>query len=63
MPGLLVRDSDTITEEIDEFALDVRVIVTASPTANTGDCPTDDGCGDTCVDGASACDSFIGDPS
>ncbi|ADP84915.1 FxLD family lanthipeptide [Frankia sp. AgB1.9] len=40
----------------DEFTLDVRVILSArSPLS--GDCPTNDGCGETCKDGASACQS------
>ncbi|MGP4115292.1 FxLD family lanthipeptide [Streptomyces sp. 4N509B] len=47
----------------DEFTLDVRIVVSTSPRAGTGDCPTDDDCGNTCQDGASACDSFIDDPA
>lgn len=43
----------------DEFTLDVRIVVAAGPN----ECPTDDGCGQTCEDGASACDSFIDDPA
>ncbi|SOD67784.1 FxLD family lantipeptide [Streptomyces zhaozhouensis] len=50
-------------EEFDDFTLDVRVVVATRPHGNTNDCPTDDGCGDTCQDGASACDSFIDDPA
>ncbi|MEU5425588.1 FxLD family lanthipeptide [Streptomyces olivoreticuli] len=63
MPDLLVPETDTKTDDIDDFALDVRVLVTTRPSANTNDCPTDDGCGNTCENGASACDSFVGDPS
>jgi FxLD family lantipeptide len=45
----------------DEFVLDVRVVVAFGPVM--GDCPTDDGCGNTCEDDASACNSFADDPS
>ncbi|MEV0681712.1 FxLD family lanthipeptide [Actinosynnema sp. NPDC050436] len=46
--------------EVDEFALDVRVFVTHGPMA--GDCPTDDGCGNTCANDASACASDADSP-
>jgi len=40
----------------DEFTLDVRVVLShRSPMG--GDCPTNDGCGETCKDDASACQS------
>jgi FxLD family lantipeptide len=42
--------------EADDFALDVRVLVSYAP-ASRGDCPTDDGCGVTCATSASACSS------
>ncbi|MBB5156085.1 FxLD family lanthipeptide [Saccharopolyspora phatthalungensis] len=45
----------------DEFALDVRLFVAYGPVM--GDCPTDDGCGNTCEGEASACNSFADDPS
>ncbi|MBE1579529.1 FxLD family lantipeptide [Amycolatopsis marina] len=45
----------------DEFALDVRVVVAYAPVM--GDCPTDDGCGNTCAGNDSACNSFADDPS
>lgn len=45
----------------DEFALDVRVIVAYGPVM--GDCPTDDGCGNTCSGSDSSCNSFADDPS
>ncbi|MFD5781758.1 FxLD family lanthipeptide [Streptomyces sp. NPDC126933] len=48
--------------EFDDFTLDVRVLVATRPHGSAGDCPTDDGCGNTCQNGASACDSFIDDP-
>lgn len=48
-------------EEDDEFALDVRVVVAYGPVL--GDCPTDDGCGNTCAGDASSCGSFADDPS
>lgn len=47
--------------ETDEFGLDVRVVVAYGPVM--GDCATDDGCGNTCADDASACNSFADDPS
>ncbi|MFJ4688256.1 TnsA-like heteromeric transposase endonuclease subunit [Streptomyces sp. NPDC088789] len=46
-------------EDFDDFALDVRVMVTPRPHRQGGDCSTDDGCGTTCQNGASACDSSI----
>jgi FxLD family lantipeptide len=45
----------------DEFALDVRVVVAYGPVM--GDCPTDDGCGNTCAGDASSCNSSADDPS
>lgn len=45
----------------DEFALDVRVVVAYGPVM--GDCPTDDGCGNTCSGADSSCNSFADDPS
>jgi len=45
----------------DDFALDVRVVVAfASP--GRGDCPTDDGCGNTCATNASSCTSSFDIP-
>jgi FxLD family lantipeptide len=41
----------------DEFALDVRVVLSYLPGPSMGDCPTNDGCGETCKDDASACQS------
>lgn len=49
------------SEVDDEFALDVRVLVAHAPVM--GDCPTDDGCGNTCAGNDSACNSFADDPS
>ncbi|MDT3397672.1 FxLD family lanthipeptide [Streptomyces sp. B1866] len=46
----------------DEFALDVRVVVAAHPNSKL-QCNTDDNCGATCENGASACDSFVDDPA
>ncbi|MGH3852522.1 MAG: FxLD family lanthipeptide [Pseudonocardiaceae bacterium] len=45
----------------DEFTLDVRVVVAYGLVM--GDCPTDDGCGNTCQDDDSSCNSFVDDPS
>ncbi|MEU9120574.1 FxLD family lanthipeptide [Streptomyces sp. NPDC048506] len=44
----------------DEFQLDVHVVVSESPITNLN-CPTSDGCGDTCANGASSCVSTIED--
>lgn len=46
----------------DDFTLDVRVIVASHPIAKL-ECNTDDNCGNTCTNGASACDSSSEDPS
>ncbi|MYV98364.1 FxLD family lanthipeptide [Streptomyces sp. SID3343] len=46
----------------DEFTLDVRVVVTEN-IRRRGDCPTNDGCGNTCQGDASACNSFVDDPA
>ncbi len=48
--ALLDRGTDD-----DEFALDVRVVL--SHLVGQYDCPTNDGCGETCKDNASACRS------
>lgn len=43
----------------DDFDLDVRVVVAyASP--GRGDCPTNDGCGNTCSTNDSSCSSMVG---
>jgi FxLD family lantipeptide len=62
-----VLDAATAPDELpagdlfeDEFHLDVRVVVSESPVYNF-DCPTSDGCGNTCANGASACTSSIED--
>ncbi|OFB43224.1 FxLD family lantipeptide [Frankia sp. B2] len=41
----------------DDFALDVRVVITHTAKTCSNNCPTDDGCGDTCKNDASACTS------
>jgi len=46
----------------DEFTLDVRVVVAAHPNGKLM-CNTNDGCGNTCQNGASACNSFVDDPA
>lgn len=46
----------------DEFTLDVRVVVTTD-ALRRGDCPTNDGCGNTCQNNASACNSYTDDPA
>jgi len=42
----------------DDFALDVRVVVTYA-SASRGSCPTDDGCGNTCATNDSSCGSSL----
>jgi FxLD family lantipeptide len=49
-------------DETDEFTLDVRVVLATHPNRKLM-CSTNDGCGSTCANGASACNSFIEDPS
>ncbi|CAL9412688.1 FxLD family lanthipeptide [Streptomyces sp. enrichment culture] len=44
----------------DDFDLDVQVVVTETGFA-AFNCPTSDGCGDTCANGASSCVSSIED--
>ncbi|GAA3162363.1 FxLD family lanthipeptide [Streptomyces ramulosus] len=47
----------------DDFApLDVKVVVASHPHGKLM-CGTNDGCGSTCANGASACSSFIEDPA
>nr|WP_311039850.1 FxLD family lanthipeptide [Streptomyces sp. SCA4-21] len=50
------------TQLTKEFALNVRVVVAAHPNGKLM-CSTNDGCGSTCANGASACNSFIEDPA
>ncbi|MFJ7997553.1 FxLD family lanthipeptide [Streptomyces sp. NPDC096310] len=44
----------------DDFHLDVRVVISESPVYHF-DCPTSDGCGNTCANGASSCTSTVED--
>lgn len=52
------REAGAAGYDPDEFLLDVRVLVTLAPLAGT-DCPTDDGCGNTCSGDASSCTSSM----
>ncbi|AEW92912.1 MULTISPECIES: FxLD family lanthipeptide [Streptomycetaceae] len=65
MPDVLLPDNTRLADDPadDDFTLDVRIVVATGPMAGYADCPTDDGCGNTCANGASACDSYIGDPA
>lgn len=57
--GLAVADRPTSPlDGLDEFDLDVRVLVTLAPVGQA-DCPTDDGCGNTCGGDASSCNSSM----
>ncbi|GLZ30901.1 hypothetical protein Lesp02_30900 [Lentzea sp. NBRC 105346] len=60
-PGGVTALAERPVADDDEFTLDVRVVVAYGPVM--GDCPTDDGCGNTCVGNDSACNSFADDPS
>lgn len=44
----------------DEFELDLRVVVTHGHIM--GDCDTSDGCGNTCSENDSSCNSFTDNP-
>ncbi|MGW3955375.1 FxLD family lanthipeptide [Streptomyces sp. NPDC004752] len=44
----------------DDFELDIKVVIAESPLT-VFMCPTSDGCGNTCENGASACQSSIED--
>ncbi|QFZ24514.1 FxLD family lantipeptide [Saccharothrix syringae] len=41
----------------DEFELDIRPVLSHQAVPHGSNCPTDDGCGITCANGASACTS------
>lgn len=41
----------------DEFELDVHLVLTPQMGTCSNSCPTDDGCGSSCANGASACTS------
>ena len=64
--GLLSTGATALAErpvtEDDDFALDVRVLVTYA-SASRSDCPTDDGCGNTCAGSASSCNSKFETPN
>ncbi|MEV7778814.1 FxLD family lanthipeptide [Kitasatospora sp. NPDC088351] len=47
--------------EVDDYMLDVRVVVAAHPNGKLM-CSTGDGCGSTCQN-SSACNSYIDDPA
>lgn len=49
---------DSLAE--DDFELDIRVVISESPLT-VFMCPTSDGCGNTCENGASACQSSFED--
>ncbi|MFW6639919.1 FxLD family lanthipeptide [Nocardiopsis algeriensis] len=55
-------DTTALAERpLDDFALDVRVVVATHPVGKLM-CNTGDGCGNTCAGTASACNSYVGDP-
>jgi FxLD family lantipeptide len=60
--GMALAKRPGIIDDLDEFTLDVRVVVATYPIGKL-ECNTDDQCGATCTDGASACNSEANDPS
>ncbi|MFJ4570623.1 FxLD family lanthipeptide [Streptomyces sp. NPDC088846] len=58
--GATALDERPITDDADEFALDVKVVVAAHPNGKLM-CSTGDGCGSSCS--GSACTSFTDDPA
>lgn len=58
MPGTTLTQAPGFTDVDDEdFApLDVKVVLAAHPFGKL-QCSTGDGCGDTCANGASSCNS------
>lgn len=62
MPGDVSVLDRPAAEEEDDFALDVRVVVSYS-SASSSRCPTDDGCGNTCSTNDSSCNSSFEMPA
>ncbi|MFD3514887.1 FxLD family lanthipeptide [Streptomyces sp. NPDC058657] len=56
--GLVELPGGDLSDE--DFQLDVQIVISESPVY-AFNCPTSDGCGDTCANGASACVSSIED--
>ncbi|MFG2972414.1 FxLD family lanthipeptide [Streptomyces sp. NPDC048331] len=54
--------SNAATSLHDEFSLDVRVVEAGAPVASLLR-STDDNCGSTCSNGATACASSVNDPA
>lgn len=55
-------NNGTTSADADDFSLDLSVFVAMAPDGFM-DCPTDDGCGNTCGGSDSSCNSFTDDPS
>lgn len=55
-------NNGTTSADDDDFSLDLSVFVAMTPDGFR-DCPTDDGCGNTCGGSDSSCNSFTDDPS
>ncbi|MFP8887731.1 FxLD family lanthipeptide [Streptomyces fenghuangensis] len=55
-------DRPEALDEEDFAPLDVRVVVAEHPYGKLM-CSTSDGCGQTCANGSSACNSFVEDPA
>ncbi|MFD5317555.1 FxLD family lanthipeptide [Streptomyces sp. NPDC127098] len=53
-------EADELLDD-EDFTLNVRVVVATYRNGNN-QCSTNDGCGQTCENGASACNSSIDDP-
>ena len=59
----LLPATPSLVDEDDDFApLDITVVVSTKLNGALM-CDTGDGCGTTCANGASACDSAAGDPA
>lgn len=55
---LTLSPNQTTVDPMDEFSLDVRVVVAHASTL-PGNCDTSDGCGNTCAGSASSCNSSL----
>ncbi|AXG82803.1 FxLD family lanthipeptide [Streptomyces paludis] len=61
-PTALAARPDGAAQDDDFAPLDIKIVVAVHPIGKLM-CATNDGCGQTCANGASACSSFIEDPA
>ncbi|WP_327660501.1 MULTISPECIES: FxLD family lanthipeptide [unclassified Streptomyces] len=60
--AVLDKPMPSLVEEEDDFApLNVQVVLATHPIGRLM-CTTSDGCGNTCTNGASSCNSLLRDP-